>query len=92
MEGCYLIHFENKLHHAVHYLGWSSCLKQRLVAHFAGNSAKLIHAVSLKGIRFSVVRLWIGGESRAGAQIESAEERAALVPYLSTQGSTWLQP
>lgn len=59
MEGCYLLHFETPFHHARHYVGWSSNIALRLRAHEAGNSAKLIHAISVAGIRFQVVRLWL---------------------------------
>jgi hypothetical protein len=80
MKGVYLLHFETRLHHAGHYLGYSSCLKLRLNAHFAGNSAKLIHAVSLKGIRFSVVRLWIGGDRTLERKLHLQKNSPKLCP------------
>ena len=63
MQGCYLLHFESKLaNHAQHYTGFSTNLAARIAAHEAGNSAKLVHAMTAAGIRFVVARLWIGAD------------------------------
>jgi hypothetical protein len=55
-------------------------LKQRLNAHFAGNSAKLIHAVSVKGIRFQCVRLWIGGDRALERRLKNQHNGPKLCP------------
>jgi hypothetical protein len=58
----YLIHFEEKLHHAQHYLGFvESDLLQRIALHQSGRGAKLLAAVNEKGIKWRVVRVWPGG-------------------------------
>lgn len=64
----YLIHFNRKLHHAGHYLGFADSLvtlKQRLNRHRNGNGAKLIAAINKAGIAWILARIWRGeGASR----------------------------
>jgi hypothetical protein len=62
----YLIHFDTPLHHARHYMGSTSNLKQRLESHSHpnGNGSKLMRAVAVAGISWRVVRTWPGGRDR----------------------------
>lgn len=57
----YLIHFERRLHHAGHYLGYTHDLEARMKQHRAGVGAKLIDAIQREGIAWEVVRVWDGG-------------------------------
>jgi predicted GIY-YIG superfamily endonuclease len=61
MPQVYLIHFEKKLHHAQHYLGYTQDLERRMKLHASGRGAKLMKAVTERGIPWSVVRTWDGG-------------------------------
>ena len=54
----YLIHFESKLHHAQHYIGWATDVEQRFKQHAAGTGARLLAAVKENGINFNIVRIW----------------------------------
>ena len=56
----YLIHFEAKLKHAQHYLGFCSenGLQNRLDAHHSGQGSALMRAVTEAEIPWSVVRTW----------------------------------
>jgi predicted GIY-YIG superfamily endonuclease len=58
----YLIHFETKLHHAQHYLGFceDGNLEARLARHISGHGSKLMRAVMEAGIRWRVSRVWAG--------------------------------
>ena len=59
----YLIHFQSKLHHAEHYLGFvERNLKQRIKKHRAGTGAKLLAALNRMGIEWDVVRVWPDGD------------------------------
>lgn len=58
MAHVYLIHFDNKLHHAGHYLGYSTCLPHRIESHRNNTGAKLLRAVNEAGISWGVVRTW----------------------------------
>jgi predicted GIY-YIG superfamily endonuclease len=56
----YLIHFETRLHHAGHYLGYCDDLGRRLAQHRGGNGARLMEVISSAGIAWKVVRTWAG--------------------------------
>ena len=59
MPHVYLIHFEERLHHAGHYLGYSKMLTVRIWMHKINQGAKLIQAVNKAGIQWRVVRTWV---------------------------------
>jgi len=54
----YLIHFDRPFKHARHYLGWALDLDARLEQHRNGQGARLLNAVNLAGITWSVARVW----------------------------------
>lgn len=56
----YLIHFERPYHHAKHYIGWSSDVDARMIAHEVGRGSALMRAVTGAGIKWKVVRTWPG--------------------------------
>jgi predicted GIY-YIG superfamily endonuclease len=57
----YLIHFDTPLHHARHYLGWTTDLEARLEAHRQGNGARLMEVITEAGITWKLARTWEGG-------------------------------
>jgi predicted GIY-YIG superfamily endonuclease len=56
----YLIHFERRLKHAGHYLGYCRSLDERLNQHRTGNGARLLEVIGQVGIGWRVVRTWTG--------------------------------
>ena len=56
----YLIHFESRLKHAGHYLGFCNDLARRTAQHRSGNGARLMEVVASAGIAWKVVRTWAG--------------------------------
>ena len=57
------IHFNKKLHHAQHYIGFvDSDLGQRITLHKLGRGAKLLAAINQHGIEWNVVRVWRGAD------------------------------
>jgi predicted GIY-YIG superfamily endonuclease len=58
----YLIHFDTKLHHAQHYLGFckDGNLEKRIERHMSGDGSKLMRAVMENGITWRVVKTWVG--------------------------------
>lgn len=57
----YLIHFDQPLHHAQHYIGYVSMnkkLDERMATHLAGHGARLLAVLGDLGIGWSVVRTW----------------------------------
>ncbi|KPK21303.1 MAG: hypothetical protein AMJ76_02945 [Dehalococcoidia bacterium SM23_28_1] len=56
----YLIHFDSRLKHAQHYVGYTDNLGARLKLHAAGNGSPLMRAVVEAGIPWHVTRTWHG--------------------------------
>lgn len=61
MGTVYLIHFDEKLAHAQHYLGYTGGdLDERLERHRNGNGARLMQVIKEQGITWHLVRTWDG--------------------------------
>ncbi len=59
----YLIHFQKKLYHAQHYIGFvATDLIERIELHKSNRGAKLLRAVNNEGIAWQVVRVWLDGD------------------------------
>ena len=58
----YLLHYEDAMHHAQHYLGWTNDLKKRLRCHTNGDrkTCVITHEFAQRGIPFTLVRAWPG--------------------------------
>lgn len=64
----YLIHLDHPIHHAQHYIGFTSDLPTRIKTHRSGNGAKLLKHANELGILYRVVRTWRGGQWVNGAR------------------------
>jgi predicted GIY-YIG superfamily endonuclease len=60
MGTIYLIHFEQPLKHAQHYIGWTRDLDKRVAEHKAGRGSALLAACVAQSISFEVVCTWEG--------------------------------
>lgn len=60
----YLIHFETPFKHARHYVGFAheGNLEKRIEHHRNGTGSRLMRAVTLAGIPWTVVRTWPDGD------------------------------
>ena len=56
----YLLHFDEKLHHAQHYIGYTEDLNARMDRHMSGLVSKLVRAVVEAGITFKIAKVWEG--------------------------------
>jgi len=56
----YLIHMDQKMFRAQHYLGYTSLesVDQRLKRHLQNHGARMLAAANGKGITYRVVRVW----------------------------------
>ena len=54
----YLIHFDRKISHAGHYLGYTANLQERIKLHRSGNGARLLRECKRLQIPWKVVRTW----------------------------------
>lgn len=59
----YLLHFEQRLYHAGHYIGSARDLERRLQQHRSGQGARLMQVLQEEGIPWHVARTWEGGYS-----------------------------
>lgn len=60
MQGyIYLLHFDDPLHHAQHYLGCTTCLSGRLEAHALGSGSRLCRALMNMGLHWKLSALGI---------------------------------
>ena len=64
----YVLHFDTPLHHAQHYIGSTTNLKERLIRHAKGQGARLTQVLVANGKGWKVGGLF---------QVEVGEERAA---------------
>lgn len=77
----YLIHFESKLHHAQHYIGFvEGNLGQRIALHKASRGAKLLAAINDAGIEWRVVRIWRGADRCFERRLKNYKKPAAFAP------------
>jgi predicted GIY-YIG superfamily endonuclease len=59
----YLLHFDRPIspkHTAQHYIGWTSYLPGRALAHLQGRGARLTQVARERGIGFVIARTWPG--------------------------------
>lgn len=70
----YIIHFEDKLHHAQHYVGYykKGNLRQRLNEHRSGRGARILQVCNERNINYWVARLMPGDRNRE-RQIKNAK-------------------
>lgn len=76
----YLIHFEERYHHAGHYLGASGDVVARIQAHRAGRGARLMEVVREAGIPWRVVRVWPEGGYELERALKSQHNGPRLCP------------
>ncbi len=56
----YLIHFNRRLKHAGHYIGFTTDLDKRITDHLCGMGARLMEVINDAGIEWKIARTWRG--------------------------------
>jgi hypothetical protein len=80
----YLIHFEMKLHHAQHYIGFvATDLAQCIELHRGNRGAKLLTAVNNNGISWQVVRVWLNGDRYLERKLKNYKKSRCFCPVCS---------
>jgi len=82
----YLLHFEEPIAHAKHYLGSAKDLKQRLKQHRQGRGARLLEVAKEKGINFKVSRVWTTKNDKRDLEkkLKARKNSPCLCPFCST--------
>ncbi len=76
----YLLHFETRLHHAGHYLGYAKDVQARIAEHASGHGARLTQVIAEKGITFTVARIWPRGSRKLERQLKNQKNAPRLCP------------
>lgn len=82
----YLIHFDQPLHHAKHYMGYTDDLPKRMELHRSGKGARLMQVVKEKGITWRPVRVWWGGDRSLERRLKNCKNAARLCPICNPDG------
>ena len=86
----YLIHFDRKLHHAQHYIGFARDAKtfpRRIEHHRRGSGARLMAAVVAAGIDFQVVRVWDDGDRNEERRLKNRHNGPRLCPHCAARAA-----
>lgn len=78
----YLIHLEQPLAHARHYVGFAKekdC-KRRIARHRSGNGARMLAVANQRGIAWEVARIWEEGDRKFERQLKRRGDKPALCP------------
>ncbi len=77
----YLIHFDQPLKHAQHYIGFvESDLDQRIEKHKNGTGAKIMKAVNEAGIPWQVVKVWKDGDRTFERKLKNRKNSKCMCP------------
>ena len=76
----YLLHFDRSYRHALHYIGFTQNLDQRLADHRAGRGSPLIAAAIADGIDFQLAAIWEGDRHDERRLHRQKNTRARLCP------------
>lgn len=80
MACVYLLHFDEKMHHAQHYIGYADRLNERLQRHHSGNGARIVAAFRERGIRFRVARIWLGKTRTFERKLKNQKNAPRMCP------------
>lgn len=77
----YILHFETPLHHARHYVGYcrEGALEQRLLRHRSGQGSRLMYAIEMAGIDYTVA-LTHPGDRHFERRIKRAKNTPRFCP------------
>lgn len=77
---CYLLHFDEPIAHAKHYLGSTTNLERRISEHRRGYRARLMEVLKERGIGFQVARVWEGGDRQLEKKLKKQKQGTRLCP------------
>ncbi len=76
----YLIHLDEPIAHASHYIGWSRFFKQRILHHRRGTGAKFLAEAVRRGIAFDVVRTWKNSDGNFERKLKNRKKARMFCP------------
>lgn len=84
----YLIHFDEPLCHAKHYIGYcdDGRLEERIKEHRAGYGARLLEVLNEKGIGYKVVKTWANKTREFERKLKNQKHAGRHCPCCSGKG------
>ena len=76
----YLIHLDEPIGHARHYIGYADDVDKRLVRHRRGNGGRLLKVAARRGIKFHVARIWPDGDRALERRLKRLKNGPRLCP------------
>ena len=83
----YLIHFDEKLCHAQHYIGFTTNITNRMKCHRNNSGAKLLRAINQLGLKWQVVRTWENETISFEYELKATKNAANLCPICSGEAA-----
>jgi hypothetical protein len=82
VTGLYLLHFEPRLHHAGHYLGFAVDVERRVGEHLAAGAkaSPLVRAAIAAGSVVELVRTWPAGDRTLERRLKREKHGPRLCP------------
>ena len=76
----YLIHFQTKLKHAGHYVGYAEKVNKRLAHHRHGTGARVLAVCNERGIEYDIARTWEGEGRDFERKLKNCKNAARYCP------------
>lgn len=87
VQGVYLLHFSSNVHHARHYIGWSSNIAARLQKHQTGKAQTALTVTACaRGVQMSVVRVWEGEDKNFERRLKNRKKAWQMCPICNPNG------
>jgi predicted GIY-YIG superfamily endonuclease len=80
VAGCYLLHFDRKVHGAQHYLGYSVHIARRVRQHLTGAGARLVKQALRAGITVELVRVWATADPKQERALKKTRTPKSYCP------------
>ena len=81
----YLIHFDQKLKHAGHYIGFANQVDKRLAHHKNGTGARILKVCNDLGITYGIVKVWEGKDRLFERKLKNSKNAPRLCPVCNPQ-------
>lgn len=76
----YILHFSEKYHHALHYIGFSEDPAARLDRHIARTEQPLIRAVVRAGIEIEIAKVWPDAGRKFERRLKNQKNASRFCP------------
>ncbi len=88
MRGVYLIHFNTKLEHAQHYIGYSNDIFTRYMQHGTRQGANILYVARQRGITWRLVRTWPRATRTIERKLKNRHNHKHLCPICTPRIQT----